>query len=100
MKQSTIGTALFFLSLSLGLSACPGTGSRGWSQADKDKLIGACVTSAKQGGPGLDEAKITSYCTCYQQNLEKKYPKVTDMAPVKAEDISKEAEKCLELMFK
>ena len=73
--------------------ACVGK-SKGWSQGDRDSLIGSCVEETKKT-PGIDESKLKSYCTCYQQVLEKKYAKLTDLATVGETELTKLAEECL-----
>ena len=89
---------LLVFSIVFAVSGCPGKGKGGWPQSDKDTLINSCVEKAKN--PALDEAKIKSYCSCYQQNLEKNYPNINDLKTVDANQIAKLAEECLPLIMK
>lgn len=91
-------TALPFVALAFGLAACGATS--GWPQAVKDTLIDTCVKEAKAGGAGLEEAKIKLYCSCYQANVQKAYPDSGNLRNAKAEDLSKAAGPCLELVLK
>lgn len=93
----TLRFSLSFVLVALSLAACGG--GRGWPQSERDALIGGCVQQAKAGGGALDEAKLRNYCSCYQQNVEKSFPDVKALKTVKAEDVAKEAQKCVELMF-
>ena len=93
MKRILIVSFLF-----LAVAGCSGK-SKGWSQGERDKLISSCVEEVKKT-PGVEESKVNGYCSCYQQVLEKKYAKLTDMATVGEEALSKLAEECLPLMAK
>lgn len=76
--------------------ACGGK-NKGWSQADRENLIGSCVEETKKA-PGIDESKLKGYCTCYQQILEKKYAKLTDLATENEAELTTLAEQCLSLL--
>ncbi len=97
LKTTQFLLAIFLLT---AMTACPGTKQGGWSQGDRDQLINSCVSEAKAKAAQLDEAKLKAYCSCYEQNIEKQFPNVSDLATAKAEDMTKAAESCLPLMFK
>ena len=84
---------LFFL---LSLTAC----NKGWPQGERDKLINSCVQKAQSAAGGMDENKLKNYCSCYQQNLEKKYPAIGDLNKATPEDVANQAQNCLPLMIK
>jgi hypothetical protein len=90
---------VFILLLGFLLIGYVGCGAAGWNQANRDKIVTGCVDKAKAGAPNLDETKLKSYCSCYQQELEKKYPSVASMATAKTDDLTKTAEGCLKFMF-
>ena len=87
---------LIFAFLLLAGVACSGK-SKGWSQGDRDTLIGSCVDETKKV-PGIDESKLNGYCTCYQKILENKYAKLSDIATVGEAELTKLAEGCLSLV--
>jgi hypothetical protein len=91
--------ALPFLVIVLCLAACSG-GTRGWPQSVKDTVIDSCIRQAKAGGAALEEAKIRSYCSCYQQNVEKSIPNSQDLAQAKVEVLAKASQPCLEAVLK
>ncbi len=78
--------------------ACSGKSKGGWSQGERDNLVGSCVEETKKTSPAIDESKLKSYCVCYQQVLEKKYAKLSDMATVGEAELMKLAEECLSLI--
>jgi hypothetical protein len=94
-----IRIAFSLLLIALSFAAC-GRGAGGWPQGVRDKVIGGCVKEAKAGGAPIEDAKLTNYCTCYQQNVEKTFPNPNDLVKVTPQDGAKEAQKCIELMFK
>ena len=85
-------TAIFFVLFSL--AAC----NRGWAPGDRDKLINSCVEKAQAGAAGIDVTKLKNYCSCYQQNLEKKYPTMRDLSKATPDQLTNEAQACLPLM--
>ncbi|HEX5037725.1 MAG TPA: hypothetical protein VFX30_11240 [bacterium] len=91
-------TSLPFVALAFSLAACGATS--GWPQVVKDTLIDTCVKEAKAGGAALEEGKIRTYCTCYQENVQKAYPDSGNLKNAKPEDLSKAAGPCLELVLK
>ncbi|MFO1518640.1 MAG: hypothetical protein U1F57_03085 [bacterium] len=92
MKSMWIVPALILLTM-----GC--SGKKGWSQGDRDHLVNGCVTESSKSG-NLDATKLKSYCSCYEQNLEKKYPSLVDLAKASQDDMMKEAEPCLPLIMK
>ena len=88
---------LVVFSIVLAAAACTGK-NKGWSQGDRDTLTTSCFEKAKN--PALEESKLKAYCTCYQQNLEKKYPDINELKKVDGKEIAKSAEECLPMMFK
>jgi|SRR5215471_20548392 len=90
---------VFTLLLCVLLLGYVGCGAGAWNQANRDKIVTSCVEKAKAGAPSLDETKLKNYCSCYQQELEKKYSSVAAMATAKTEDLTKTAEGCLKFMF-
>lgn len=84
-------TLLLFL---LSLIAC----GKGWSQGDRDKLIQSCVQKAQAAAPGMDPTKLKNYCSCFQQNIEKKFPSILDLSTAGPEAVNQEAQSCLPLM--
>lgn len=90
-------TIFFFFTGMVLLNAC--SNKKGWSQAERDKLIKSCRDKAT--GSITDTAVVKRfelYCTCYQQNLEKKYPSVADMGKASPKEITEQAAACIELM--
>lgn len=81
--------------LLLAAAAC----HRGWTQGDRDKLVNSCVEKAQAGAPGIDATKLKAYCSCYQQNIEKKFPSTLDLTKATPEVLSGEAQSCLPLML-
>jgi hypothetical protein len=51
----------------------------GWNRSYRDKLMNSCISEAKRGNAAIDDQKLKTYCECYQQNLEKKYPETRQM---------------------
>jgi hypothetical protein len=90
--------SFFFISIGL-LSAC--NNHKGWTQAERDKLIKSCKDKAL-GTSGLTDTAIARrfelYCTCYQQNLEKKYPSVAEMGKASPKEITEQAAACIDMM--
>ena len=86
---------LSLLILFLAFAAC----NRGWTQGDRDKLISTCVEKANAGAPGIDPTKLKNYCTCYQQNIEKKFTTMGDLAKATADSVAPAAQECLPLML-
>jgi hypothetical protein len=90
--------SFFFISVVL-LSAC--NNNKGWTQAERDKLIKSCKDKAL-GTAGIADTAIARrfelYCSCYQQNLEKKYPSVADMGKASPKDITDQAAACIDMM--
>ncbi len=92
MKRMLIVAVVIFTCV-----ACSGK-TKGWSQGDRDKLIGSCVEETKKASPTIDESKLKSYCSCYQQVLEKKYATLISLAAVAEAELMKSAEECLPLI--
>lgn len=65
----------------------------GWSEAEKKTYMNACVDGSK-GSLGEDKAK--EYCDCTLKNLEKEYPKASELANVSPDEIMELAKKCME----
>jgi len=87
---------LLCLLLMIALPAC--TKSKGWPQAERDKMTGAC--EAKASNPGMDPAKIKNYCACFQQDLEKKFPDINQLKTVDDKEVAKSAQECMHLIIK
>jgi hypothetical protein len=92
--------SIFFLFISIGLlTAC--NNNKGWTQAERDKLIKSCKDKAL-GTAGIADTAIARkfelYCSCYQQNLEKKYPSVADMGKASPKEITEHAAACIDMM--
>jgi hypothetical protein len=92
--------SIFFLFISIGLlTAC--NNNKGWTQAERDKLIKSCKDKAL-GTAGIADTAIARkfelYCTCYQQNLEKKYASVADMGKASPKEITEQAAACIDMM--
>ena len=92
MKRMLIVAVVIFAGV-----ACIGK-SKGWSQGDRDKLIGSCVEETKKASPTIDESKLKNYCSCYQQVLEKKHATLSALAAVGEADLMKSAEECLSMI--
>ena len=86
MKQT-----LMFIFIGCTLFACK---SSGWSKEERDKTINSCITEAKKT-PEIADSTVMKYCACYQEKLEKKFPKVKDMEKATENDIFPLAEECL-----
>lgn len=88
----------FFLICLVLFTAC--NNKKGWTQADRDKLIKSCKDKALAGGlSGAEiEKKFEAYCTCYQQKLEKKYPSIADMGKASPAEITEQAAACIDIM--
>ena len=84
----------------MALTAINACGKRGWTQADRDQLVNSCVSGAKAKSAAIDEVKLKDYCSCYGQNIEKKFPDMKEMVTAKTEDLTKEAQNCLPLLVK
>lgn len=87
---------LIFAFILCAAGACSGK-SKGWSQGDRDNLIGSCVEETKKT-PGVDVSKLNGYCTCYQQILEKKYATLASLATESEAELTRLAEQCLSLI--
>ena len=86
----------FFISIVL-LGAC--NNNKGWTQTERDKLIKSCKDKALGGlSDTAIVRKFEAYCTCYQQNLEKKYPSVADMGKASPKEITEQAAACIDMM--
>ncbi|MFT4152205.1 hypothetical protein [Parafilimonas sp.] len=98
-------TNILFLGVVIVLASCGG--SAGWQQPQRDKLISECkekaiatMSASGQTPDGATKQKLVGYCTCYQQNLEKKFPDPDAMGKADAGDVANAAKDCLELMVK
>jgi hypothetical protein len=72
----------------------------GWNRSYKDQLVNSCISEAKKGNAAPDDKKLKSYCECYQQNLEKKYPEIKQMEAADKQEIIKAAEECMPVLLK
>ncbi|MBX2925048.1 MAG: hypothetical protein KF746_22795 [Chitinophagaceae bacterium] len=84
-------------------SACNSNTS--WNQQQRDQLVKECeekaIVAMTADGQTPDEAtkkKLASYCSCYQQNLEKQFPSAGAMEKANAGDVANAAKDCLQLM--
>lgn len=84
--------------LALGLAACGG--AKGWPQSIKETLIGSFVKEAKAQGSQLSDEKITAYCQCYQQNVQKTYPDAAELQKAATDKLMEAAKPCLEAALK
>lgn len=71
-----------------------------WTKQDKDDFTSACIEKAKD--IGQDSAK--RYCSCMMNVMIAKFPKIEDMATLKAEDLTSpamkaEIKKCLTMRW-
>lgn len=64
-----------------------------WSEAEKKTYMDACVDGSK-GSLGDDKAK--EYCSCTLDNLQKVYPKASELANVSPDEIMELAKKCMD----
>ena len=93
MKWMTV-IFLFFI------AAC--TGKPRWKVAEKEALINSCVkgaiaTAGSKGDIVNEESKkkFSTYCACYQQQLEQQFPNVKDMANATADQLARAMEACI-----
>ncbi len=91
--------AILFLLITIGFLSCANTNA-GWNQSYRDKLMNSCISEAKKGNAVIEEQKLKTYCECYQQNLEKKYPEIRQMEVADKNEIIKVAEDCMQVLLR
>jgi hypothetical protein len=90
----------FFILLSLVAAVGCSNKNAGWVQADKDKMINACIDEAKNRSAAINDSTLKKYCNCYQESLEKKYPDIAQLDKAPKEEVIKSAEECVQLLIK
>jgi hypothetical protein len=91
--------AILFLLITTAIFSCTNSNA-GWNQSYKDKLVNSCISEARKGNAAMDDQKLKTYCECYQQNLEKKYPEIKAMEAADKMEIVKAAEQCMKELLK
>jgi hypothetical protein len=91
-------TILFFL-ITIGFVSCANSNA-GWNGSYRDKLVNSCISEAKKENAAIDNQKLKTYCECYQQNLEIKYPEIKVMEAADKMEIVKAAEQCMKELLK
>ena len=86
----------FVIAILITVTACSDK-KKGWPESEKKIFVNSCVSKA-MAGSGMPEVKAKSYCDCYRQKIETKYPDIKELEKVKADEVSATAAECLEML--
>lgn len=77
---------LFFMGLMMGAQSLLGQGS--WSADGTERIYNNCIKQYTNAYPAMEQKYLSELCTCFTEQLQKKYPSKEDFSTAMEKDVT------------